>query len=220
MAVPLTLERGNRYGAALPFAYRRPGQVGDRLTPGWTRDLSERGAWVVLPEPLAVATALEVRFGTRADAPWISAQVAWRRSEAGCPGYHLHGVAFAALPLAQRHVLRALLASARPQGALRWYGGLALAWQRAGETGAPLHGRIRDLSEGGAAVWLPVVMPPGTVVRVWVETAFGTITAEAQVVWAEGAGRPRGTLILHGLRFLRLGMASSLPLSLLLAGVR
>ena len=221
MAQPSFAERLSRYAVALPFAYRAPGIDAVPPAAGWTRDLSERGAWVELPEALAVATDLEVRFGTGADTPWLPAQVAWAHPEPTRPRWYLHGLTFARLTPAQTDHLRALLAQERPRGTLRCYCDLAVSCRRPDGVGGALHGQIRDLSEGGAALRLPARMPPGTPVRVEAETAFGAITAEAQVVWAEApAALPRGALFGHGLRFRRVAMASSLPLSVFLAGLR
>ncbi len=214
-------ERLSRYAVALPFAYRRPRM--DTVAPslGWARDLSERGAWVELPEALAIATDLEVRFGTGGGLPWLPAEVVWVRSEPTRRWCHLHGLTFARLAPAQGNYLRALIAQERPSETLRRYCGLSVICQRPDGVGGALRGQIRDLSEGGAAVRLPARVPPGTAVRVAAETAFGAITAEAQVVWAEAPGSlPPGALFRHGLRFRRVAMASGLPLSLFLAGVR
>jgi hypothetical protein len=214
-------ERLSRYSVTLPFAYRGPGM--DAVPPvlGWARDLSERGAWVELPEALAVTTELEGRFGTGGETPWLPAQVIWARSDHTRPERHLHGLTFARAMPAQKDHLRALLAQERPRGTLRRYCSLAIRCQRPDGVGGALCGQIRDLSEGGAAVRLPARVPPGTPVHVDAETAFGAITADAQVVWAEApASLPPGALFRHGLRFLRLAMTSSLPLSALLAGLR
>jgi PilZ domain len=221
MAQPSFAERLSRYAVALPFAYRGPGRDAVPPAVGWARDLSERGAWIELPEALAVATDLEVRFGTGADTPWLPAQVAWAHPEPARPRCHLHGLTFARLTPAQTDHLRALLAQERPRGTLRCYCGLAVNCRRPDGVGGALHGQIRDLSEGGAALRLPARVPPGTPLRVDAETAFGTITAEAQVVWAEApASLPPGALFRHGVRFRRVGMASGLPLSVFLAGLR
>jgi PilZ domain len=214
-------ERLSRYAVALPFAYRGPGM--DAVPPalGWARDLSERGAWVELPEALAVATDREVRFGTGGGSPWLPAEVVWVRSEPTRRWCHLHGLAFARLTPAQTDHVRALLAQERPRGTLRCYCALAVRCQRPDGVGGALCGQIRDLSEGGAAVRLPARMPPGTTVRLNAQTAFGAIAAEAQVVWAEApASLPPGALFRHGLRFRRVAIASGLPLSLFLAGLR
>ena len=205
----------------LPFAYREPGM--DAVPPllGWARDLSERGAWVELPEALAVATEIEGRFGTGRDTSWLPAKVIWARREDTREGCHLHGLTFARVTPAQKDYLRALLTEERSRGTLRRYCGLAVRCQRPDGVGGALCGQMRDLSEGGAAVRLPARVPPGTPVHVDADTAFGAITADAQVVWAEApASLPRGALFRHGLRFLRLAMASSLPLSAFLAGLR
>ena len=221
MAQPSFAERLSRYAVALPFAYRGSGM--DAVPPacGWARDLSEHGAWVELREALAVATDLEVRFGTGADTPWLPAQVAWAHPDPARRWCHLHGLAFARLTSAQTDHLRTVLTQERPRGTLRRYCDLAVICERPDGVAGVLRGQIRDLSEGGAALRLPVRVPPGTPIRVDTETAFGAITAEAQVVWAEApAALPRGALFRHGVRFRRVGMASGLPLSVFLAGLR
>ena len=214
-------ERLSRYAVTVPFAYRGPGRAEVPGTLGWTRDLSERGAWVVLPEVLATATEIEVRFRTRGDPPWVPAQVVWVRPDPTPQWFYLHGLTFARATLAQGDHLRVLLVQERPPGARRWYCGLAVTCQRPDRVGGVLRGWTRDLSEGGAAVRLPAPLPVGTSLLVSMETTFGAITAEAQVVWAEAsAPRPPGALFRHGLRFLHFGIGSGLPLSLLLAGLR
>lgn len=220
MGEPSLAERLSRYAVAVPFAYRGPGRESARPL-GWTRDLSERGAWVELPEAFGVATDLEVRFQTRGEPPWLPAQVVWVRPEPTRQSLHLHGLTFARMTPAQGRTLRAILTEERPRRASRWYCSLAVTCQRRDGDGGVLRGRTRDLSEGGVAVRLPAPVAPGTPLRVSVETGFGVITADAEVVWTVASAPPTpGALFRHGLRFVRLGVASDLPLSLLLAGLR
>jgi hypothetical protein len=210
-----------RYAVALSLQYRRSGEAGAHPGVGWTRDLSVRGTWVELPESLPLATGIEIRLRTAREAPWLATQVAWIRPEPTSRGLYLHGLTFVRVTPEQRRRLHDFLAEQKQNGAVRLYRALAVTCLRRESGLAPLPGQTRDLSSGGAAVRLPEPVPPGTSLHVTVHTMFGKVSADAEVVWAESPEpRPPGALYRHGLRFLRFGMASGLPLSLVLAGLR
>lgn len=209
-----------RYAIDLLFHYRRSTETAYRPGVGWTRDLSGRGAWVELPEIVAPSTELEVSLHAIGEPLRLAAQVVW-----ACPQPHerprLHGLLFTRVTPEQRQRVRVLLAQQKTRGARRLYCALAATCRSKAAPGVPLPCETRDLSYGGVALRLPEPVPLGTHLRVTVPTAFGAVTADAQVVWAEPPeARPRGAPYRHGLRFLRLDSSSELPLKLLLAGLR
>ncbi len=63
--------------------------------------------------------------------------------------------------------------------------------------GAELRGTLRRVAEGGLEVELPEAVPPGTVLRVLIQTRRGPVEAEGKVVFA----RAMGTAVRHGLAF-------------------
>jgi c-di-GMP-binding flagellar brake protein YcgR len=204
----------------LPFRYRQSTEATYRPGVGWTRDLSGGGAWVELPEQVAPSTLLEVRFHVRGEPLRLAAQVVW-----GCPEPHersrLHGLRFTRVTPAQRQRLEKLLTHQKSRDVGRLYCALPATYRSEAAAGVPLPCETRDLSYGGVALRLPAALPPGTQLQVTIPTAFGAVTADAQVVWAEPPdARPRGALYRHGLRFLRLDSSSELPLRLHLAGLR
>lgn len=209
-----------RHAIGLPFRYRRSTEAAYRPGVGWTRDLSGRGAWVELPERVAPPTLLEISLHTPGEPLCLVAQVVW-----GCPEPHersrLHGVRFTHVTSAQRQRLGVLLTQQKTRGVGRLYCALAATCRSKAAAGVPLPCETRDLSYSGVALRLPEAVPPGTHLQVTIPTAFGAVTADAQVVWAEPPeGLPRGAPCRHGLRFLRLETSSQVPLKVLLAGLR
>lgn len=209
-----------RHTIHLPFHYRRAEDREYRAERGWTRDLSGRGAWVELPETFAPSSQLDLNLHTRGGSLRLAGQVAWVRTEPDAAPY-LHGVLFTSTTSEQRDQLRTLIARAESLGAGRLYCTLAATYRREGVAGAAAPCETRNLSRSGVALRLPERLSLGTHLRVSIPTAFGRITADAQVVWAEQhAPHPRGAPYRHGLRFLRLEPSSELPLRVLLHGVR
>jgi len=209
-----------RYAISLPFDYRLAAETAYRLRGGWVRDLSARGAWVELPEVLAASADLQLRFEAPGAELRLAARVAWT-----CPDPHerprLHGLLFTRVTPEQRTRLRALLAQRKTRGVGRLYCAFAATCRNKAAGDVPFPCETRDLSFGGVALRLPEPVPRGTQLRVTFPTTFGTVTADAQVVWAEPSdARPRGAPYRHGLRFLCIDSSSELPLKLLLAGWR
>lgn len=210
----------SRYAIRLPFEYRAAAESVYRSQGGWIRDLSARGAWVELPEIIAASTNLQVRFDALGAEVRLGAQVAW-----ACPEPHdrprLHGLLFTKVTPEQRKRVRLLLTHQKPRGVGRLYCAFAATYRFKAAEEMPFPCETRDLSSGGVALRLPEPVSRGTQLQVKVPTAFGTVTADAQVVWAEPPdARPRGAPYRHGLRFVSVDSSSELPLKLLLAGWR
>ncbi|HSB80811.1 MAG TPA: PilZ domain-containing protein [Candidatus Methylomirabilis sp.] len=204
----------------LPFRYRESTETAYRPGIGWTRDLSGAGAWVELPERVAPPTELEVGLHALGEPLRLAARVVW-----GCPEPHersrLHGLRFIRVTPTQRQRLGVLLTRQKSRSVGRLYCSLTATCRSKAAAGGPLPCETRDLSSGGVSLRLQASMPPGTYVQVTILTAFGAVTADAEVVWAEPPdARPRDAPCRHGLRFLRLEPSSELPLRVLLAGLR
>lgn len=209
-----------RHAVNLPFDYRLTAERAYRPQIGWIRDLSVRGAWVELPEMLAAPSNLDIRLDVPAGEVLLAAQVAW-----ACPEPHaqprLHGLVFTRMTPDQRRRLRELLSRRRSHAVGRLYCSLAATCKSKATAGPAFPCETRDLSSNGVALRLPRPVSPGTKVQVKVPTAFGTVIADAEVVWAESPdGRPLGAPYRHGLRFLSVNPSSELPLKLFLAGWR
>ncbi|HSB77554.1 MAG TPA: PilZ domain-containing protein [Candidatus Methylomirabilis sp.] len=204
----------------LPFRYREATEAAYRPGVGRTRDLSGAGAWVELPERVAPPTLLDVSLRAPGEPLRLAAQVVW-----GCPESDerswLHGLRFTRITPAQRERLGGLLTHQKSRDVERLYCTLAATCRSKAADFGPLPCETRDVSSGGVALRLPTPVPPGTPLQVTILTPFGTITADAQVVWAEPSDAlPRGAPCRHGLRFLHIEPSSELPLKLLLAGLR
>ena len=214
-------ERFSRYAMTLPLIYRLAGAPHQKSRAGWTRDLSERGAWLELPELLPQETRLEIRVRAPESTVEVGARVVWLRNGPAGDGVFLHGVAFTGVTPAQSHALRDLFARQKQRATARAYLALSVRCWRKGERGDPVVGQTRDLSRGGTSLRLVEPMPPGTPLDMTFPTALGPVTLEGVIVWAESEEpRPRGALYRHGVRFLRAEMASGVPLSALQALLR
>ena len=146
--------------------------------------------------------------------------MAWTCPELRAAPY-LHGLRFTGVTPVCRDRVQALLAHEQPQRAARLYCGLAATCQRKGVRCPLMPSSIRDLSDSGVGLRMPELVAPGTEMCIRAATPFGSIAADATVVWTgETAQRPRGALYRHGLRLLRLDPSSDLPLQALLCGVR
>ena len=135
MPEPSLGERFSRYAMTLPVIYRLVGGPDQKSRAGWTRDLSERGAWLELPELLPQETRLEIRVRAPDNTVDVGARVAWRRDEPAGDGVFVHGVAFTGVTPAQSHALQGLFARQKQRTMARAYRTLTVSC-RVRESGA------------------------------------------------------------------------------------
>jgi hypothetical protein len=209
-----------RYATVVRFRSYRTAESANRPEGGRTRDLNLRGAWVELPERVAVRSTLEIAFDTPAGDVPLVAHVAWT-----CPAEQtapfLHGLRFAGLTPAGRDQIRTLLAAKKSMRPVRLYCALAGTCLAKGIACPAVPTAIRDLSDRGAGLRIVDPVPTGTEIELRIASPYGRITADAQVVWAdEPSPLLRGAWYRHGLRFLRVDPWSELPLQAFLCGMR
>jgi hypothetical protein len=193
---------------------------------GWTRDLSEAGACVELPEFLQPQLSLQLRlhtdrgpFETEAQVVWDGeAQAVWPGAAGGIRGGVLHGVAFTALSPPDRHMLHTLLHSSAEEGsAVRLPLQVSATCQLEGQEEPSLEGVTAAISRQDLCLGLPHMLPPGTTVRITLQTPDEPLAVSGNVIQVRPTERARPEeLIQHTVQFARLGWHAALYLALLL----
>ncbi len=225
------LRRFPRYPFQLPFLYRVhrvQANTPPRVGVGWTRQLSEGGAGVELGEPLSPGTPLTLLVQTARGPLELQAQVVWsgKRLEAG--GGIFHGLVFTAADAKLLHALRDLFQilnvfhalSGTPRAGIRLPIGLPAACQSKYPPGPRLQGRTGNISREGLLLLLSVVMTPGTVLAVTLESPHGPVSLEGVVVWREASVQAAlHELVRHGVQLTTRDWATALALGVLVAEV-
>lgn len=210
--------RHPRYPVVLSIVYRLKGSGPASAGMGRTRNVSEGGACLELPEALPPATPLSVGLPTEQRELRMEAEVVWVGWPGPPGGGVLHGVAFIEVTSEQHQTLWGLVnrTGQRCAAAVRVPVRLAVLCRPQGDAGPPLQGETGDLSRGGLSVRLAHRLPVATAVELTLPTPRGPRTVEASVVWLAPpeAQRP-GEPIWHGLRFRDPGVADELTLGLL-----
>jgi c-di-GMP-binding flagellar brake protein YcgR len=215
----LAQRRFARFHIQLPLLLKPRAPAPIKVWVGWSRDLSEGGACVELPEGLPPPTPLGVRLQTDRGVIDVEAQVIWAGAPDHAGGGIPHGLAFTHVGTTQLRALRNLI---HAKGEVRLAGvrlplEVPVTCQRKGQAGPPLHGRTGNLGRGGVLLYLPQALPPGTALEVTLHTASGPLTAEGAVVWgAQSEGQPPGEFFRHGLRFTAVSWTTTLSLGLML----
>ncbi len=215
-----------RYPVTLPFQHRGWPPFSARTGVGWTRDISEGGVRVELPEHLQVMQPIQLRLRTNRGAIELEASVVWKekdrpaRREGASPLVGcgiLHGMVFSRGAPDQLQALRALLRSlaGTEHPRVRLPLDTPALCQPQEEGSRPVRGWAGDISRGGLLLRLPDTLSLGTPVEIRLDTPNAPITAEGVVVWTEHS-EPRSDLIRHGVRFTAIGWYALLSLGLLL----
>ncbi len=211
-----------RYPIQIPFLHkpRTATAASTGAGVGWTRNLSEGGACVELAMPLRPHMPLWVRLQTDGGPIEMQAKVAWARDPGPRGGGIVHGVTFTQIAPDQVSALQNLIISKglvrRPRVRLPFE--IPATCRRTGESGPPLPGLTRDVSQGGLLLRLPRVVPPETGLEVTLHTAPRPLTVEGAVAWvAPPEGRTPGGPVRHGFRFTLPSWSTSLALGQLLA---
>jgi len=203
-----------RYPIQLPVVYQGTNGTNHGTQIGWTRNLSEGGACLQLPERLQPRTSLWLYLKTDGESISAMARVVW--SENGAVGPILHGVVFTRLAPLARQTLRDLIylnGQVRPAG-VRLPMDLAVTCRCKGQARSPVLGRTEDLSRGGLLLRLPQPMPLGTELVVTLHTPNEPLTLEGTIVWVEPRrGRPQDEMIRHGFQLTAVSFALSLTLA-------
>lgn len=220
--------RSPRYPIQLPILHRLEVSGPTLAGVGWTRDLSEVGACVELPDLLRPHTSLRVRLRmdrgiveSEAQVVWESqVQVVWAGESGPAAGGVLHGITFTQIGPDHQRTLRELLSRdeklLRPM--LRVPVKVPVLCERQGQAGPPLSGWTSDISRAGLLLNLPEVVATGTVLKLVLQPADQPMIVEGMIVWVQPANRQSpGKAVQHGLRFTSPSWYSSLSLGLLLS---
>jgi c-di-GMP-binding flagellar brake protein YcgR len=208
-----------RHPLVLSILYQRAGSVPAARGVGWTRNLSQGGACLELPDPLPEATPLRLALQTDQGSLWMDAEVVWagRRVDAtdGVP----HGIAFVQVTADQARALGSLVdrLGQLKDVAVRVPLRRAVACQLAGAPEPPLRGLTGDVSRRGLSVSLPQRLPEASDVEVTLPTPEGRLTVRAKVTWVDAAEGELDRRVRHGLEFTGLDWTDELTLGLLLA---
>ena len=190
-----------RSSVRLPLRYAAVSPTIGRNGMGWTRNVSEGGACLEVPEAFPHDAALNLWFQTDRGAVEAEAVVVWAAAVTHGQGPALHGVAFTRVAPRHRRTLRALLKTPtviRHSGA-RFSADLPVAYRVPNQAGLPRWGRIENVSRGGMLLSLDERLQPGTRLTVTWQIASEDLTVEGTIVWVEP--REGGTPIRHGFRF-------------------
>ncbi len=208
-----------RYPIQLPLLYWRRTGSRSRAGAGWTRELSEEGATVELPERFPAETLLRVRIQTDRGPIEAEARVAWLADSAPAGAENYHGLVFTELGSVHLQALQDLLLPF----SMVTHAGMRMAVDfpvicKPKEPGAlPLRGRVSEVSRGGMQLRLPQPLPPATGIEITLHTGNGPLMLEGAIVWVQQPElRKAGALIDHGARFTSSTWSVSLALGFLL----
>jgi hypothetical protein len=202
---------------------------------GWTRDVSEGGACVELPEVLQPPLPLQIRLHTARGPIEAEAQVVWGAEaqavreaeaqvvwawEAGSTGRGvLHGLAFTQLSPSQRYALRTVLQrnAEESPASVRLPLRVPATCEPENPGGPPLLGETEAISRETLSLRLPWPLPPGTLVRLILHTPHEPLMVKGTVVQVEPPEQQRpGEAIRLTVRLTPLGWYASLYLGLIL----
>jgi c-di-GMP-binding flagellar brake protein YcgR len=208
-----------RHPLVLSIVYQRAGSVQTERGVGWTRNLSEGGACLELPDPLPEATPLRVALQTDQGSLWMDAEVVWAGRTADAAEGVPHGIAFVQVTAEQARALGSLVdrLGQLKDVAVRVPLRRAVACQLAGTPEPPLRGLTGDVSRRGLSVSLPQRLPEASDVEVTLPTPEGRLTVRAKVTWVDAREGDPDHRVRHGLEFTRLDWTDELTLGLLLA---
>jgi hypothetical protein len=191
-----------RFYVVIPVRYTVATPPGTPVNTGWTRNLSESGACVELPERLAPGIRLTLDLQTEAGPIRMTGTIIWTDSSSQPGAGSLHGLQFSSTS-DDRERLRAWLHS-RPGSPARIVASLPVQCRRLDGVSPTVDGWTADLGEGGCALFLPEALSVGTLMDVVLTTPAGEMPSQGVVVWEGGRRATLGHLIEHGFRFTKL----------------
>ena len=208
-----------RYPIVVPILYGFECADPVMASAGWTRDLSEGGTCLELPERLEVS--VPIRLFLRTDLAGIAAQgqVIWAEGPLKTGGI-LHGLAFTRMASAQDHGIREFLLRRRMvwRAVVRIRLELPVIYQLKGQPRSLHQGRTENVSRRGLLLRLPLVYSPGTSLEVTLHTSHGHLTAEGTIARVEPLdAQTPGELVRHGFHFTDISHATQITLGRVLA---
>ena len=194
----LASPRSPRYFVTLPVCYQALAEEGrvSRMGSGQTRDLSETGACLELPDPFALATLLSLGLDIEPDRLTVQATVVWVERASRPGASTLHGVTFPQITPDQRQGLQALL---RRNRAVRSRAFLVPPLPI--HARAPMQLRVLDLSLSGACIEHLARLQPGSSYVLEFPPAIGPLALTARVVRSVIVGVEQGPRAARKLRY-------------------
>ena len=208
-----------RQAVQLPIVYRVPGARTTHLEAGWTRDVSEGGIGLELPERLQTDTMVDLRVRTTRGSVRIEGQVLWVGLPTTSTGGTPHGLAFRGVHPSDAETLQVLLAALQKMShaGSRLPLDLAVSCEPCSAPSPSLDGRTLNVSRGGMALQLPTIVVPRTELRLTLHTTRQRLAVEGVVAWVEPESRRQpGALIAHGVQFTALDWSLALTLGAIL----
>jgi hypothetical protein len=211
-----------RYPIVIPALYGLKGAEPVMAGAGWTRDLSEGGACLELPDRLEVSALIHLFLRTDQGGISIEGQVIWAEGPLPTGGI-LHGVAFTQMVSGHHQAMRDLLLRKRMvwQAVVRIPLELPVTYQLKSQPRSLHQGQTENVSRRGLSLRLPLVYSPGTSLEVALHTSHGHLTAEGMIVRVEPLeAQTLGEPIRHGFHFTDISHAAQMALGRVLAEAR
>lgn len=208
-----------RYPIVIPFLYGLKGAGPVLAGAGWTRDLSEKGACLELPERLDASALIRLLIRTDQGSIAAEAEVVWTAESRLMEGI-FHGVIFAQGSSAQRDALQDLLSRKMMvwQAVVRIPVELPVIFQLKGQPRSMNQGHTENVSRRGLSLRLPLVHPIGTLLEVTLQTPHGPIKVEGTIARVEPLdAQIQGKPIRHGFHFTDISHAAQMALGRVLA---
>ncbi|HTU02144.1 MAG TPA: PilZ domain-containing protein [Candidatus Sulfotelmatobacter sp.] len=196
------IHQSHRFYIIVPVRYTTATPPGTPVSTGWTRNLSESGACVELPERLQPGVRITLDFQTEGGPMRMVGMIIWTDPSSQPGAGSLHGLQFSAAS-DDRERLRGWIHS-RPGPPARIVASLPAQCRRLDGVSPVLEGWTSDLGAGGCALFLPEPLPVGTLMDVFLTTPAGEVPTQGVVVWEGGRRAAPGKLIEHGFRFTKL----------------
>ncbi len=193
-------QQSPRVSIQLPLRHTLLASPLARTGTGWTRNLSEGGACIELPEALAAGSRLRLQVQTEQGEIAAVAAVVWAAASPDEGSRMCHGVLFTRITRSQRQLLRVLLQAhkTRHNGA-RLSADLPMSYWTRDHPRSVRSGRIENVSWGGLLLSLPERRPPGTRLEITWQLAGEQLTVQGTIVWVEP--RKLRAAIRHGFHY-------------------
>lgn len=218
----LVRRKCSRYPIVVPVLYGVKAAEPLMSGAGWTRDLSQAGTGLELPERLEVSGLIRLFLRTDQGGIATEGQVIWAGESSRTQGI-FHGVSFTQLASAQDQTLRDLLLRKRMvwQAVVRIPLRLPVTYQLKGQPGSLNQGQTENISRRGLLLRLPLFYPPGTSLDVTLQSPHGPLNAEGTIVRVEPLdAQTPGEPIRHGFHFTDISQATRMTLARVLAETR
>jgi len=211
-----------RYPIVAPVLYGLEGSDSVVTVGGWTRDLSEGGACLELPDRVEVSALIRVFLRMDQGGYSTEGRVIWAERPPQTEG-GFYGVAISQMVSAQHEVLRAFLSRKRMvwQAVVRIPLDCTVTYQVKGQPRSPRQGHTENVSRRGLLLRLPSMHASGTSLEVVLHTPHGHLVAGGTVVRVDPreAQTPREP-IRHGFQFTDISHATQMTLGRVLAEAR